>query len=268
MANFINYKNIDFQLNNQIFYANRVSVSAQASTEAVVLSDGSLLNYSPDGAVVGSLSCDFYLTGSVPSFLNITGTSESAVVGRFAEVNITGLYPKSISFSVDPFEPILISAEFDWYGSVNVENFKEQLHSYGRNKAIPSYIANAYKSYISTDNIFASEPQIGNVTNFSYMASYDRPSFFYADEKIPFRVAKMNKRCEVEISSNSLGELIDIQGKNAVTTIYLKDFYGTLLDSFPISGVLNNQNYEISEGQYMLSKASISQTVTEQKTLI
>lgn len=276
MANFLNYRNIDFKLNSQNFYATQVSLSAQASVSPVVLSDGSLLNYAPEGAVVGSLGCEFYLTGSLPFFLNITGTDENSITANFAGVSITGVYPKSISFSVEPFQPILLSAEFDWYGNVKVEDFEEQSMNSRNSKEIPNYIASAFKSYLKTDTIFQSfssgptgpADNVGNITSFSYNASADRPAFYKIDEVTPFRVGKLNKTCEVSLSSNSLGKLISINGKNASTTIYLKDFYGDALTTFAISGVLNSQSYEVSEGQYLLANASIQQTVTETKTLV
>jgi hypothetical protein len=281
MAKFINYRNIDFKINSQNFYASQVSLSASASVDAVVLSDGSLLNYAPSSAVVGSLDCEFYLTGSLPSFLNITGTDEAAVNVRFANVNITGAYPKSISFSVEPFEPILISASFDWYGNVKVEDFSEQPVVSRLRKEVPQYVANAYKSYLDKESIFGNSivssgptgpsgplDSLGDVVSFSYSSSCDRPSFFNVEEVIPFRVAKLNKQCEVNLSSNNLGKLVSINGKNATSTIYLKDFYGTSLNSFPISGVLSNQSYNVSNGQYLLAEASIQQTVTERKTLV
>jgi len=276
MANFLNYRNVDFKLNGQNFYATQVSLSAQASVEPVVLNDGTLLNYAPQGAVVGSLGCEFYLTGSLPSFLNITGTDETAITASFAGVSITGVYPKSISFSVEPFQPIVLSAEFDWYGNVKIEEFKEQSVAARNLKEAPNYIASAFKSYLKTDTIFESfssgptgpVDNVGNITSFSYNASSDRPAFYKIDEVVPFRVAKLNKTCEVSLSSNSLGKLISIDGKNANTTIFIKDFYGDSLTSFAISGVLTNQSYEVSEGQYLLASASIQQTVTETKTLV
>jgi len=284
MAKFINYRNIDFKINSQNFYASQVGLSASASVDAVVLSDGSLLNYAPSSAVVGSLDCEFYLTGSLPSFLNITGTDEAAVNVRFANVNITGAYPKSISFSVEPFQPILISASFDWYGNVKVEDFSEQPVISRLRKEVPQYIANAYKSYLDKESIFGTSGNsgssgssggagqrldtLGDVVSFSYSSSCDRPSFFNVEEIVPFRVAKLNKQCEINLSSNNLGKLVSINGKNATSTIYLKDFYGTSLNSFQVSGVLSNQSYNVSNGQYLLAEASIQQTVTERKTLV
>lgn len=264
MANFLSYQNVDFRFGNQNYYANKVSLSAQASVDAILLSDGTLLNYAPDGAVIGSLSTEFYLTGALPSFLNITGVDESAVTASFAGVSITGLYPKSVSFAVEPFQPILISADFDWYGNVSVQNFDEQRDSVLSTKLVPDYIANGFKSYMTTSNIEGA----GYIVSFNYNMSCERPAYFHVDEKLPFRVAKLNKKAELSIKSNTLGELLTTSGKFANTTITIKDTYSTTLDTFRVSGVLTNQNYELSEGQYLLASADISQTVPEPKTLV
>jgi len=264
MANFINYRNINFSIDDKNYYATRVSLSAKASVEAVVLNDGSLLNYAPQGAVIGNLSTEFYLTGSLPSFLRITGTDESSITGNFAGVAITGLYPKSINFSVEPFKPIVINAEFDWYGNVNVHYFKENSQQEIESIQIPDYVANGYKSYMTSADI----DTFGYITNFNYSSSCDRPAFFNVNEIVPFRVGKLNKKIDFSLNSNYLGSLISIAGRTATTTITLKDIYGTTLDTFDVSGVLTSQNYEISQGQYLLASANISQTVTENKVLI
>jgi hypothetical protein len=81
-------------------------------------------------------------------------------------------------------------------------------------------------------------------------------------------VAKLNKTSELSIKSNTLGKILSIDGKSAITNITLKDTYNNSLDLFKVSGVLTNQNYEISEGQYLLASAKIIQTIPETKTLI
>jgi len=269
MAKFFNYRDIDLTINSEEFYASQISVGASASVEPVILSDGTLLNYAPTSALVGEFSCDFYLTGSLPSFLNVTGTDEEAVQIQFAGANINQAYCKSLSFSVEPFSPIILSAQFEWYGDFNVQDFQEQNSSRRKSKQIPEYVASAYKSYLDNSDIFDSEvDKIGNVISFSYTSSCDRPAFFNVNQLTPFRVAKLNKRCEVKLSSDNLGNLISVNGKTASTEIYIKDFYGTLLDRFPISGVLSNQSYNISNGQYLISEANIEQTVTEKKVLV
>lgn len=264
MSAFINYKNIDFSIENQNFFASKVSLSAQSSVSAVLLDDGNLLNYAPDGAVIGSLSCEFYLTGALPSFLNITGSLDSSITVSFAGVSINNVYPKSISFGVEPFQPILISTEYDWYGTINTANFAEQSVSKAASKLTPTYLGNAYKSYMTISNIEG----LKNVVSFDYNATCDRPAFYSVDSTTPFRVAKLNKKVGLSLKASDLGDLIQINGKTANTTIYLKDSYGTLLDSFLVSGIMTNQSYEISEGQYLLNSANITQTVADTKTLV
>lgn len=269
MAKFINYKNVDFKIGSQNFFASQISLTANASVEPIVLSDGSLIDYAPASAIIGSLSCDFYLNGSIPESLNITGVNEDAVVINFADVEISKAYAKSISFTVEPFQPILISAQFDWYGNVKVQDFKELSETDRGNKEVPTYAAHSYKSYIDKESIFDTAGDgVGDIVSISYNSNCDRPSFFNVDSLEPFRVAKLNKRCEVNIGSDNLGNLISIKGKNANATIYLKDFYGAQINSFSVSGVLSSQSYNVSNGQYLLSEATIEQLVTENKTLI
>lgn len=264
MAKYINYVNLDFQLQNNNFYAEKISLSISASTSPILLSDGSLLRYAPEGAVVGSLSTDFYLTGSLPSYLNISNINEDPITGSFADVNIDKIYPKSISFTVEPFQPILISADFDWYGNIKIQDVKEQSDVNRKNKQIPQYIANGYKSYLDTNDLGG----VNCIDNFSYSAKCDRPSFFHINEKDPFRIGILNRETTLSLSSNTLGEMIDIQGKNVSTNIYIKDFYGTSLQLFGITGVLNRQSYEVSNGRYMITSAEIMQTISEIKTLV
>lgn len=263
MASFLNYRDIDFKIEDSVFHAERVDLSIQSSVDPIILSDGSLLDYSPSTNVVGSLSFDFYLTGAIPSYFNVTGVDESAVKVNFAEVEIKNCYLVDLSFSLEPFQPLLFSAEFDWYGNINVEDFTEQSEANRKNKSVPNYIAHAAKSYVDKESL-----DVGNIISLSYNSSCDRPAYFNQDETVPFRVAKLNKRCEVSLQSNSLGEMVSTKGKKAETNIIIKDFYGTEMHSFNISGVLTQQNYNISNGSYMLSNASIEQVVTENKVLI
>jgi hypothetical protein len=265
MSKFISYQNIDFRLDDKFFYANQVSLSMQASLSPVLLSDGSLLNYAPDGALVGSLSCEFYLTGAIPDFLNLTGSHTSAITASFAGVSIPEVYAKSLSFNIEPFKPILMSAEFDWYGNVQVANFNPNSQTLKNNIEIPNYIANAYKSYLTYTNLGGG---FGNTVSINYTASADRPSYYKVNSVFPFRVAKLNKKVEVSLSADSLGNNINYTGRAGSTVIYLKDTYGTLLDSFPVSGLITNQKYDVNNGQYLMSSANIMQQVDDIKTLV
>lgn len=263
MANFIKYENLDFSLNNSTFWADKLSISANAEVQPSVLADGTLNYYAPQGAVVGSLSSEFYLTGSFPPFLNITGYDESAVTGSFGGVAINSMYLKSIDFSFDPFSPILIKADFDWYGQISIYNLAEQSRAARSAKTAPTYVSHAFKSYVDPGTLDA-----GTMVSASYSAECKRMPFFYVDSKTPFRVAKTEKNARLEISSNKLSYLVDIYGGSAAANIYIKDFYGTALGSFGVSGIIDSQSYSVSNGNKLMSKISIFQQMTRGKTLI
>lgn len=264
MSKFISYQNLDFKIGDQLFYATQVAISAQASVSPVLVNDGTLLNYAPDSAVVGSLSCEFYLTGSIPSFLNITGSSEAATTVTFANVTIAKVYPKSLSFSVEPFKPLLISAEFDWYGAMLIQNITPQTSAQQAAKLAPDYVANGYKSYLDASNVEG----VGNIVSFAYSSSADRPAYFKIEEKTPFRVCKLNKKASIKLSSDNLGDLLDTDGKDASAFLYLKDLYGQSLASFYVTGRIVNQEYSVQEGQYLIGSIDIIQEQDQEKTLV
>ena len=62
--------------------------------------------------------------------------------------------------------------------------------------------------------------------------------------------------------------MIKINGKNAQTSVSIKDFYGTLIETFNVSGIMSRQNYSVSNNSYLLSETSIEQTIAEPKTLV
>ncbi len=270
MSRFLNYRDIDFTLNEDLFYANTISISADASVSPIILSDGSLVDYAPDGALVGSLSCDFYLTGSLPDYLNVTGVDESAVTGQFASVKIENMYLKGLSFSLEPMNLIVLSADFDWYGDIDVSLITSQAIAKRNNKQAPRYIAHAHKTEIKRTNVFYAEgernPNLGLINNLSYSSSCDRPAFFRVGEKAPFRVGKLNKVVNVDLQSSDLGDLMDINGKKVSTSIDIKDFYSTddgsssssiNLDSLQVSGLtilVAGANLDYEAGQIIRVK--------------
>ena len=157
MSKFIKYENLDFRINNDVFYSTSVEISLQSSIEPVLLSDGSLLRYAPQGTVVGSLNTEFFLTGAFPDYLSPTTVSESPVNAVFAGVQIQNCYLKSISFQASQFSPISINAEFEWYGQINAEDSTNNLQAFRtniRNSALNN-ISHSNRSYISDiTNVF------------------------------------------------------------------------------------------------------------------
>jgi len=260
MSKFIKYENIDFRINNSVFYSTSVKIAAQTNIQPVLLSDGTLLRYAPSNTVIGSLDTQFYLTGALPSYLLPANNSEDPVPCSFAGISIDNCYIKNISFSVEPFVPILVSATFDWYGTINAKNsFSNQtFFTKGRNPATTdvshadySYVADSTASFGFTD-----------ILTFNYSEECDRVPFFANDSTVPFRVAKTNKSKSLGVEGNKLiNNLISIYGSDSTCSVYLKNYGGTLLNTFDITGKLMSQNQNISNNGVLQGSINIKQTV-------
>ena len=269
MSKFIKYENLDFRINSEIFYSTSVKISLRSNIQPVLLADGSLLRYAPQETVVGSLSTEFYLTGSLPNYLNIVNSSESSINCSFGGVSVENCYVKSISFTASQFSPILLSIDFDWYGKINSTNSTYNL----KNNDIggPSgptgpavqkltQISHSNNSYISDlSNIFG----FSEIFSYSYNESCDRVPFYKNGEITPFRVAKINKAKAVSVDGNYFkkSNVLDIEGIESICDIYLKDYNNNLLNAFSISGRLDSRSLNIDSNGILQSTMAISQRV-------
>lgn len=259
MSKYIKYENIDFRINNNIFYSKSVQLSLNTNISPILLSDGSLLRYAPENTIVGSLDTDFYLTGSLPSFLEPTSNLESSIECIFAGVKITDCYLKSISFNVSNFSPILLKANFDWYGKLNSTNSTTNMRPFysNRNPSL-SEISHANNTYlIDTNKVFG----FSEIFNFNYSESVDRIPFFANDQITPFRVAKTNKMKSISVEGNfpKKSNVLEIQGTTTNCELYLKDYSSNLLKTFNISGVIESRSLNVTTDGLLQSSLAITQ---------
>lgn len=268
MTKFIKYENLDFRINSSAFFSTSVKISLQSNIQPILIADGSLLRYAPQETVIGSLSTDFYLTGSLPNFLNVIGSSESSVDCNFGGITINDCYIKSLSFTASQFSPILLSANFDWYGKINTANSTNNIS----NKLIGgpsgpsgpveylSQISHSNNSYIlDSTNVFG----FSEIFSYSYEESCDRLPFFANDQITPFRVAKINRAKSVSVDGNYFrkSNVSDIEGTNTLCNLYLKDYQNNLLNIFEISGKIDSRSLNIDVNGILQSTLSISQRV-------
>lgn len=261
MSKFIKYENLDFRVNSDVFYSTSVKISLQSNIQPVLLADGSLLRYAPQETVIGSLSTEFYLTGALPSYLNVLNSSESFVICSFAGISVNKCFIKSLSFTASQFSPILLTADFDWYGTINSANSTENIKAtyFNRNEALTG-ISHSNNSYISDiSNVFG----FNEIFSYSYSESCDRVPFFKNGEISPFRVAKTNRAKTVSVEGNYFKQtnVADIEGKDSVCDIYLKDYANNLLNAFTISGKLDSRSLNIETNGILQSSMSINQRV-------
>jgi hypothetical protein len=259
MSKFIKYENIDFRINNDVFYSNSVSVSLQSNISPVLLSDGSLLRYAPDNTVIGSLSTEFYLTDSFPNYLNTTSNLEGSISCEFAGIKIDNCYLKSLSFKVSNFEPVLLSAQFDWYGTINTANTTTTLKPFTstRNSSLTNISHSHHTFLMDVDKVFGYD----EIFSFDYSEKVDLLPFFANGEIVPFRVAKTNKIKSMSVDGNYFKKtnVANIEGESVNCNLFLKNYNNTLLNTFNISGKIESRSLNISSDGILQSTLSITQ---------
>jgi hypothetical protein len=261
MSKFIKYENLDFRINNDVYYSDSVSISLQSNISPVILSDGSLLRYAPDNTVIGSLSSKFFLTGTVPSYLFPIGDSETPINCSFGGISIENCYLKSMSFSVSDFSPVVMDVNFDWYGKINSTNSTVNIKEFTNSRNSPlTNLAHANHSYImDTSKVFGFD----EIFKYTYSEQCDRIPFFEVGNIIPFRVAKTNRLKNVSVEGNVAKEndIAPIEGKDTYCELYLKNYTNSLLNMFNISGKIQSRSIDVSSDGIVQSNLAITQRV-------
>jgi hypothetical protein len=262
MSKFIKYENIDFRINDDVFYSNSISISLQSNISPVLLSDGTLLRYAPDNTVIGSLTSEFYLTNSFPTYLNVVSNTETSITSQFAGIQIDNCYIKSLSFNAQNFQPILITAEFDWYGKINAVNSTNNLKPFSssaRNTALSNISHSNYTFLMDVDKVFGFD----EIFSFSYSEKVDLLPFFANGEIIPFRVAKTNKIKSASVEGNYFkkNDIANIEGQSTNCDLYLKNYNNTLLKIFNISGKIESRSLNVSSDGILQSALAMNQRI-------
>jgi len=268
MSKFIKYENLDFRINNDVFYSNSVTISLQSNISPILLSDGTLLRYAPDNTVIGSLNTEFYLENTFPSYLNTLATNETSVTSRFAGIQIDNCYLKSLSFNVQNFQPILINAEFDWYGKINATNSTLNIKPFvnNRNSQLSDVSHSHHTFLMDVDKVFG----FNEIFSFNYSEKVDLLPFFANGEIVPFRVAKTNKIKTTSIEGNYFkkNNIAEIEGQSVNCDLYLKNYQNALLKTFNISGKIESRSLNVSSDGMLQSTLSMLQRVTRDRNSI
>ena len=92
---FLRYEDVLLQVNGESVLATNANVNLSAGSVPVRLVDGSIHRYAPEGGIRGEVNFQHYLTGALPSFLDVTGVNEDAVyVGE--DFNATQFYDRNL----------------------------------------------------------------------------------------------------------------------------------------------------------------------------
>ena len=258
-------------------------------------------NYAAEGVVRGRLSIDYYMnTGNLDSFADLTGMIDPTIYPQVNESKITGsigdylfndAYLRSLSFSAQPFQPIIASIDLDVYGKMEYqEGFGEQVFDV-YDCVRPSQLTVPHA--MNTRIYGANSVGIDYPLSFDYNISANRvpevplPISGYIDDdgELPSRVCKN----EIDITINLEGEKLDpflkIEGQRADVTIKLSDIgfekeftdnnFGelkefklagklTLPEEVPVEleqyGVKDEDALSVSEGGFLRRRATVRQS--------
>jgi hypothetical protein len=282
MAKFLTYDINQVIINNNLFPANSISFQLAANTVPVRDINGNLLYYSPTSPIQGSVSINFFLTGAIPSYLRLENQNEIANTIAFNQLAVPGCHLTNLSFSVRPFEPIPVKADFVFYHGIRALNTNLIQYASSFNGPIPGFqinqsfdsglnILNGMSSYIITDDrsTYIQNPVDFVVTDFDYQFSVERVPILRVGEYFPLRVAMKEINAEFNITASNLDGVLDIKGNSAVFSAVLKDNTdANVSDTINVTGIIVNQSYEISEDNFGFSKIKMMQSLNKKRSSI
>jgi len=284
MAKFLTYDINQVIINNNLFPANSISFQLGANTVPVKDIYGNLLYYSPTSPIQGSVSINFFLTGAIPSYLRLENQNEIANTIAFNQLSVPGCHLTNLSFSVRPFEPIPVKADFVFYhgiralntnsfvfNSLNATQVTKNISSLDQSFNSGLNILNGMSSYIITDDrsTYIQNSADFVVTDFDYQFSVERVPILRVGEYFPLRVAMKEINAEFNITASNLDGVLDVKGNSAVFSAVLKDNTdANVSDTINLTGIIMSQSYEISEDNFGFSKIKMMQSLNKKRSSI
>lgn len=269
MARFLTFETTALKLNNSVFPCNSVSFALNANTTPVFDINGNLLYYSPTAPIQGKFQTQFYLTGALPNFLKLENQSEAPTRISFNQFYIPSAYLTDLSFSVEPFQPVLVSTSYSFYHGLTTLN--TDLNDTHTSFANTLKTLNGLSSYIVTTDrdTYSENPKDFIVTNFDYSFSVEREPVLRVKESVPGRVAMKQINAQFGITANNLDGRLKIQGNSATFSGILRDNTNLATSTnFALTGIIVDQNYSMSESNYGISTVKMIQNINRKRNII
>ena len=253
---FLRYHDVEVVLDGDNIFAESAEIGVQASSEAVRYTDGRIFRYAPMNGLRGQLSLEYYLTGELNNQFNPVTTSETGMNGSFAGLSFSNIYATSLSFSMEPYQPILVKNTFDFYSDLSstmASSHEDPTASALRNGS--GRYAHSIVSYL------AGLPDRMNKTiSFNYSSNANRTPVYLIGETTPTRVTLEETSLSMNLVGNDIGDVIQTSGTSANITCYLADINSrSNLASFNVDGQIVSQNLSTSQGNHVRGSIGVSQ---------
>jgi hypothetical protein len=302
---FLRFENSRIQIGGKNIMANsaNLSISPKLTEEKVYgRTDLSIcgaptqfVEFSPVGMLQGQLEINFYISAetflinknpnSIEKMFEIkAGMSDNPIddniVGRY---KFDGMFLKSFSFTLAPFQNLIATAVYDIYGTIKryeeaidrfsqpVVDFAHGLQSFGNVKISGASAASAIVRQFEISNLKYNI----NVTRkvHSHIRDNEHTSVNTRSEgATPYRITAENITSEMNIESNELIPNLNPYGdqqngstpfglKNSTITAYLYGLTGEQVTKFSTSGKIHTQSLEVSEGSYAKGSMTIKEVI-------
>ncbi len=247
---FLKYEDVLLKVAGESIFAQQASINVNTSLQPVRLIDGTVHRYAPTNGARGTLSFSHYLTGSIASFLDVTGVAETSTNGSFGGLTFDNAYLKSMRFQVQPYAPILVESSFDFYGS-----FSSNISSSHDTELAKDKYSHSIKSFVA-----GTPSNMNHTLSFNYSVQAARNPVYLAGETTPTRVTKEATNIQMSIQGDNIGGNINDGGTEANLKCSIFDINdSTALQHFHCSGRISQQELNVDQQGYLIGGISVTQ---------
>lgn len=253
MSIYLNYKDVNVLYNSSGIFCKNIDVEVQNSLEVArdrnTITNGDIYGTSRPitnvqiDYLIGTDGDIFYknfkdIFNGRANFAEFTNTLD------IGELSLSNVYPQSLSISAQSNSEFTASVNLTYFG-----NLLKQISGSNSNQS--------YEDYVSIGHL-ANSPISGVDYGSSISCSFSiqsQPIFFMGNSTFtPNFVDIINRGKTCDITTNNLQKIVSVSGDYANTSFDVKDFNGTALQNYEVSGRIishsaNLRSEDVMEGQ-------------------
>ena len=268
---YLTYKDCKLTLDGVEYYASNVSINVKNKIQPKYLL-GDRYNvgdnpYMAGGAVDGTLSATYFLTGSDPLRNKFSEDDENPISGNFGGTYFKSGYLKSYTIQATPHGPASVQAELVFY-----DNLSESLS--GASPDFPQEQAPANLNVLSFSDMHIgltggfSSATMESIQNISYGYRAEVNPAYKQGEIIPKKVFIGVKSAESTVVTNNLTGTVPITGEDIDITMYLNHPSGTSREVYRIKGKITDKTITANTNGFVTNTFKIIQHNLEDEPVI
>ncbi len=269
---FYTANNSKLQINGNEILASNAEFSLQANIQpSFNILQRHTLDFVPANGVGGTLSFNYYLTGTDYFKSFITGQGEiplkdsQVMSGNFGGLNFDSGYLTSYSVNFGPNAPAIASVSVSFFDQLDGV-FQPTTEQAPDDKEVLNFKDASVSHYIPiTDTVLS-----GAVDNFiagTYNYQCDVQPVYLMNETKPSSVSFGPKTVNMNFEVDSPTGYLPVSGNSARISVDLKNSNNSVVENFTCSGVLRGRNLASSVGDYIKQTINVTEAAT-QDTLV